>query len=78
MSYDGFPDTSEDGRYEQDIISVKDGALGLYLHTVNGTPLSAAPIPLVNGKWGGQTRTLSMRMRSDACRRRGDRLPAVE
>ena len=53
--YDGFPDTSGEGEYAQRILSVHDGVLDMYLHSENGTPLGAAPVPLINdGKWGGQ------------------------
>jgi hypothetical protein len=66
MSYDGFPDTSQVGWYDDDIISVQDGNLDLYLHTENGTPLGAAPIPLVDGNWGGQSYgRFSVRMKAD-------------
>ena len=54
MSYSGFTDTSKNGDYNQKIISVQNGALDMYLHTQNGRAQGAAPIPLVNGKWGGQ------------------------
>lgn len=55
MSYAGFADTSGVGWYDPDeVISVHDGALDMYLHTLNGRPLGAAPIPLVGGEWGGQ------------------------
>jgi hypothetical protein len=67
LSYDGFPDTSQKGWYDSDIISAHDGALDLYLHTENGRALGAAPVPLVNGQWGGQTYgRFSVRMKSDA------------
>lgn len=55
MSYDGFRDTSGVGVYEPSkVLSVHDGTLDMYLHTEDGQPLGAAPIPLVNGQWGGQ------------------------
>jgi beta-glucanase (GH16 family) len=67
MSYDGFPDTSQVGRYDDDVISVQDGNLDVHLHTENGQPLGAAPIPLVNGDWGGQTYgKFSVRLKADA------------
>jgi len=68
MSYNGFTDTSGIGVYDQNIISANDGVLNLALHTNSlGVPLGAAPIPLVNGQWGGQTYgRFSVRMRSDA------------
>ncbi|MBC7724580.1 MAG: glycoside hydrolase family 16 protein [Burkholderiaceae bacterium] len=66
LSYDGFTDTSKVGDYDQDIISVHDGVLDIYLHTKNGRPLGAAPVPLVNGEWGGQTYgRFSVRMKAD-------------
>ena len=66
LSYTGFPDTSHAGDYDQSIISAQDGNLDLYLHTKNGRPKGAAPVPLVNGKWGGQTYgKFSVRMRAD-------------
>lgn len=56
-SYDGFPDTHKNGWYNQDIISVHDGYLDMRLHSKNGTPQGAAPIPLLDdsGKVTGQT-----------------------
>jgi len=67
MSYNGFTDTSKHGDYNQGIISAQDGKLDLYLHSINGRPQGAAPVPLVNGKWGGQTYgRFSVRMRADA------------
>ena len=66
LSYSGFTDTSKVGDYDQSIISAQNGTLDLYLHTVNGRPKGAAPIPLVNGQWGGQTYgRFSVRMRAD-------------
>lgn len=65
-SYNGFSDTSHKGWYDQSIISVHDGVLDLNLHTQNGVPLGAAPIPLVNGQWGGQVYgRFSVRMKID-------------
>ncbi len=54
-SYNGFYDFRGIGFFDPArVISVHDGALDMYLHTANGIPLGAAPVPLVNGKWGGQ------------------------
>jgi len=53
-AYDGLSDTSGIGRYSQAAISVHDGLLDLAVGTVAGQPTVAAPIPLVNGSWGGQ------------------------
>lgn len=67
MSYSGFSDAFHTGFFDQSIISVQNGALDIYLHTQNGRALGAAPIPLVNGQWGGQTYgKFSVRMRADA------------
>ncbi len=68
MSYDGFGDTSGVGRYEpKKVLSVKDGALDYFLHTENGVPLGAAPVPLVNGQWPGQVYgRFSLRARADS------------
>lgn len=68
MSYNGFPDTSGVGDYDQSIISVNNGLLNLAVHTnALGKPLGAAPIPLVGNKWGGQTYgRFSVRMRADS------------
>jgi hypothetical protein len=67
MSYNGFTDTSGQGDYNQKIISVQNGAMDLYLHSANGRAQGAAPIPLVNGRWGGQTYgKFSIRFKSDA------------
>lgn len=67
MSYNNFSDTSGDGWYDQSIISSHDGMLDLYVHTAGGKALGAAPVPLVNGTWGGQTYgRFSVRMRADS------------
>ncbi|MET3804356.1 hypothetical protein ABIB25_001351 [Nakamurella sp. UYEF19] len=67
MSYNGFNDSSGHGTYNQKIISAHDGVLDLYLHSENGRPQGAAPVPLVNnGKWGGQIYgKFTVRFRSD-------------
>ena len=53
--YDGFGDTADVGRYAQRILSVHGSMLDMYLHTEDGVPLGAAPVPLLHdGKWGGQ------------------------
>jgi len=66
LSYNGFTDTSKQGDYDQSIISAQNSTLDLYLHTVNGRPKGAAPVPLVGGAWGGQTYgRFSVRMKSD-------------
>ena len=66
-SYSGFTDTFKHGDYNKGIISAQNGNLDLYLHSVNGRPQGAAPIPLVNGRWGGQTYgRFSVRLRGDA------------
>ena len=54
-SYHGFSDTYEGGTYNQGILSASGGALDIYLHSQNGRPQVAAPVPLVTGKWGGQS-----------------------
>lgn len=66
-SYNGYGDTSGVGLYAPDrVLSVSDGALDMYLHTENGRALGAAPIPLFDGKWSGQTYgRFSIRFRSD-------------
>ncbi|WP_196073256.1 glycoside hydrolase family 16 protein [Nakamurella alba] len=66
MSYHGFADTYKAGTYNQGIISASGGVLDLYLHAQNGRAQVAAPVPLVNGKWGGQTYgRYTVRFRSD-------------
>lgn len=66
-SYHGFKDTFKIAHYDQRVISVKNGILDIHLHTNNGQPLSATPVPLVDGKWGGQLYgRYSVRMRADA------------
>ena len=66
MSYDGFVDTSGDGDYAQRIISAHDSMLDLHLHSENGRPLVAAPVPLVDGQWGGQLYgRFSVRLKAD-------------
>jgi hypothetical protein len=67
MTYDGFGDTWKIGRYESDILSAHDGVLDMHLHTgSDGVPRAAAPIPMMNGQWGGQTYgRYSVRMKAD-------------
>ena len=66
--YDGFTDTAGVGTYAPGrVVSVRNGALDLSLRTEGGTPLVAAPTPLVNGSWGGSTYgRYSVRYRADA------------
>lgn len=65
-SYSGFPNSSKVGYYDKKIISAQNGVLDIYLRSENGRPLSAAPVPLVNGAWGGQTYgRFSVRMKAD-------------
>lgn len=67
VSYNNFYDTSHAGWYDQSIISAHDGNLDINLHTANGKALGAAPVPLVNGQWGGQVYgRFSVRMKSDS------------
>lgn len=66
-SYHGFSDTYKGGTYNQGILSAAGGALDIYLHSQNGRPQVAAPVPLVTGKWGGQTYgRFSIRFNADA------------
>jgi hypothetical protein len=55
-SYQGFADTSGNGWYDPgSVLSVHDGVLDMHLFTDDdGVPLGAAPVPLVDGQWGGQ------------------------
>ncbi|NIZ92036.1 glycoside hydrolase family 16 protein [Kineosporiaceae bacterium B12] len=65
--YDGFLDTAKRGTYAPGkVLSVHDGALDMFLHSENGRPQVAAPVPLVDGQWNGQTYgRYSVRFRSD-------------
>jgi hypothetical protein len=62
--YDGLRDTSRRGVYSPDsVLSVADGKLDYFLHTANGSPRVAAPIPF---GYSGQTYgRYSVRFRSD-------------
>jgi len=66
--YSGFTDTSGVGTYTPSrVVSVTGGALDLNLHTEGGKALTAAPVPLVDGAWGGWTYgRYSVRFRADA------------
>jgi beta-glucanase (GH16 family) len=66
--YAGFTDTSGNGTYTPEkVVSVKNGALDLHLRTEGGKALTAAPVPLVDGAWGGSTYgRYSVRFRADA------------
>lgn len=67
VAYDGFNDTSGVGMYRQSAMSVADGTLDMHMHTdASGQPTGAAFIPLVDGKWGGQTSgRYDIRLRAD-------------
>ena len=66
-AYNGFYDTYDRGLYDRNIISVHDGLLDTYYRTKNGIPRVAAPAPLVNGSWAGQTYgRYTARFRADA------------
>lgn len=67
IAYDGFGDTSGVGMYRQSAISVADGTLDMHMHTdATGRPTGAAVIPLVGGRWGGQTSgRYDIRLRAD-------------
>lgn len=66
-AYHGFYDTAGHGLYDRNIISAHDGLLDTYLRTVNGVARVAAPVPLINGSWAGQTYgRYTARFKSDA------------
>jgi beta-glucanase (GH16 family) len=66
LSYNGFADTDGAGLYDESIVSAHDGMLDLHVQTKDGTRRGAAPVPLVDQKWGGQKYgRFSVRMRSD-------------
>jgi hypothetical protein len=66
LSYNGFADTSGNGLYDQSIISAHDSVLDLHVQTIGGTRRGAAPVPLVDHRWGGQKYgRFTVRMRSD-------------
>jgi beta-glucanase (GH16 family) len=66
-TYDGFKDTGHLGMYSNNVISVAGGALDMYLHTENGVPQVAAPVPFIHGGWGGQQYgRYSVRFRADS------------
>jgi hypothetical protein len=49
-------DTSKNGAYSPEIVSFHDGSMDIYLHTRDGVPQVAAPVPLLPGArgWPGQ------------------------
>ncbi|MGN7189926.1 glycoside hydrolase family 16 protein [Curtobacterium sp. MCBA15_004] len=65
--YHGFADTAGTGRYSASALTARDGVLDVRLRTTAaGTPLAGGIVPLVDGRWGGQTAgRYSIRMRSD-------------
>lgn len=65
--YHGFADTAGTGRYQASALSAHDGMLDMRLRTTaGGTPLAGGIVPLVDGRWGGQTSgRYSVRMKSD-------------
>lgn len=54
-AYNGFSDSSGNGYYNDDILSVSDGSLNMGLKVVDGVAQSAAPSPHLQtgGSWGG-------------------------
>ena len=65
-SYNGFKDTSGNGVYNQNIISMHDGEMDLNLQTINGVPQGAAPSPILSAAWKGQVYgRYTVRFRSD-------------
>ena len=52
-TYNGFADSSKNGMYNNNILSVSGGTMNMHLHTENGKPQVSALAPLINGKWGG-------------------------
>jgi beta-glucanase (GH16 family) len=63
--YSGFADTSGRGVYAPDkVLSVSNGNLNYYLHTSNGRPQVAAPMP--NGYNGQTYGRYAIRVRTDA------------
>ena len=66
-TYNGFLDTGKIGMYSNNVISVAGGVLDMYLHSENGVPQVAAPVPFVSGSWGGQLYgRYSIRFRADS------------
>ena len=66
-TYNGFRDTGGVGQYSNNVISVANGVLDMYLHTENGVPQVAAPVPFINGSWGGSLYgRYSVRFRADS------------
>ncbi len=65
--YEGLRDTSGAGLYsEARVVSVGGGVMDLHLRTEDGVPLVAAPLPLVDGSWGGQLHgRFDVRFRAD-------------
>ncbi len=64
--YDGFYDTFGTGYYDRSAISVHDGMMDLHLRTENGRPIAAAPVPMTDRGWRGQTYgRYSVRFKSD-------------
>ena len=52
---DGWPDTTHHGTYEPTkVVSIHDGIMDLYLHTVNGVHMVAAPYPKISGAPGSE------------------------
>jgi hypothetical protein len=50
---DGWPDTTHHGTYEPTkVVSIHDGTMNMFLHTVNGVHMVAAPYPILPGATG--------------------------
>jgi len=66
LPYDGFTDTSDLGVYRAEAVSVDGGVLALGVAATAEEATSSAVVPLVDGRWGGQTfGRYSVRLRSD-------------
>ncbi|MFT3874886.1 MAG: glycoside hydrolase family 16 protein [Propioniciclava sp.] len=66
-AYHGFKDSHNNALYDKSAISVSGGMMDLYLHTENGQPIGAAPVPIVTKAWDGQTYgRYSIRFKSDS------------
>ncbi|MBM9467880.1 glycoside hydrolase family 16 protein [Nakamurella leprariae] len=71
-SYDGFANSNGLSWYNQDIISMHDGVMDLWLHQENGMRQSAAPTPFHSQPWVG------MKYGKYTVRFKADRLPGYK
>jgi len=67
LTYNGFADTSGDGRYDESTLSAADGVLRIALRREGSRAIGGGIVPLPDSRWGGQVHgRFSIRLKADA------------